>query len=88
MAKTTMNSRKKRQVRQRIASDRRARCTNPYCNKVERLTIDHVVPLSQGGTDNIHNLQLLCRACNTAKGDRIIDYRKLRRRLEKQVQYV
>ena len=33
-------------------------------------TIDHVVPESRGGTDHIENLQLLCAACNSEKGDR------------------
>ena len=34
------------------------------------LTIDHVVPRSRGGTDHLENLQLLCAACNSIKGDR------------------
>ena len=34
------------------------------------LTVDHVVPSSQGGTDHLENLQLLCGACNSLKGDR------------------
>ena len=33
-------------------------------------TVDHVVPQSQGGTDHFDNLQLLCGACNSVKGDR------------------
>ena len=34
------------------------------------LTVDHVVPQSQGGSDHLDNLQLLCGACNSVKGDR------------------
>ena len=37
-------------------------------------TIDHVVPRSRGGTDHIENLQLLCAACNSLKGDRDQSY--------------
>ncbi|MDE2861355.1 MAG: DNA methyltransferase [Chloroflexota bacterium] len=37
-------------------------------------TIDHVVPRSRGGTDHIENLQLLCGACNSIKGDRPQEY--------------
>ena len=33
-------------------------------------TVDHVVPRSQGGSDHFDNLQLLCGACNSVKGDR------------------
>ena len=37
-------------------------------------TIDHIVPLSRGGTDHLENLQLLCGACNSLKGDRPQEY--------------
>ena len=37
-------------------------------------TIDHVVPRSRGGTDHVDNLQLLCGACNSIKGDRPQEY--------------
>ena len=32
------------------------------------LTVDHIVPRSKGGSDHFDNLQLLCGACNSAKG--------------------
>ena len=37
-------------------------------------TVDHVVPRSRGGTDHEGNLQLLCGACNSLKGDRPQEY--------------
>ena len=34
----------------------------------QNFTVDHLVPLSKGGTHHIDNLQLLCNACNSKKG--------------------
>ncbi len=33
-------------------------------------TIDHIRPKSQGGTNQLENLQLLCKQCNNQKGSR------------------
>ncbi len=33
-------------------------------------TVDHIIPRSRGGTDHPENLQLLCAACNSLKGNR------------------
>lgn len=39
------------------------------------LTVDHVVPVHLGGSNDITNLQCLCRPCNSIKGRQIIDFR-------------
>lgn len=40
----------------------------PYCNKpCDNPTIDHFIPVAQGGTDDVENLVLCCRACNSSK---------------------
>lgn len=49
------------------------------CGKKEPevvLTADHIVPISNDNSSNyIFNIQPLCRTCNSAKGDKILDYR-------------
>lgn len=40
-----------------------------------RLTVDHVIPLSLGGTNSLDNFQPLCADCNRRKGARLVDYR-------------
>ncbi|WP_067541439.1 TerD family protein [Nocardia crassostreae] len=41
------------------------------CGDSHYLEFDHVIPLSRGGATSAANLQILCRACNRAKGARI-----------------
>lgn len=39
-----------------------------YCGSGESLTLDHIVPRSQGGDDEDSNLVTCCRPCNSRKG--------------------
>lgn len=63
---------------QRIASEAVARHRRLHGNicpgwhrpahPADDLTADHIVPRAHGGTNSRDNVQVLCRACNSAKG--------------------
>lgn len=56
------------ELRQEVFQRDGYRCVS--CGASTRLTIDHIIPISKGGTNDRANLQTLCRPCNTSKGTR------------------
>lgn len=38
-----------------------------YCRRALPLTVDHAIPLSRGGTDDIENILPSCQSCNSKK---------------------
>jgi len=45
------------------------------CGKQEKLTVDHVIPVTSQGNSDIQNIQPLCHSCNSKKGTAIMDFR-------------
>lgn len=48
------------------------------CGSTEKLTKDHKIPKSKGGSNEPENIGTLCVYCNSIKGDKIMDYEQLR----------
>jgi len=55
-------------LRQRAYERDGHRCV--ICGTDAELTIDHIVPVSKGGANNLENFWTLCRPCNIRKGTR------------------
>ncbi|MFC2150110.1 HNH endonuclease [Calditrichota bacterium] len=63
-----------KRVRYRVLEAAKGRCA--LCGRtVEEhgivMTIDHIIPVSKGGKNDIQNLRALCMSCNMAKGSEI-----------------
>ena len=53
--------------------------------EIRNLEIDHIIPKSKGGGDYYENYQLLCSACNKMKGDRPMEYLRMKRSKEEEL---
>jgi len=53
---------------QHLLGEVEANC--PYCGEYAKLTIDHIISLSKGGSDDIENKILCCWKCNQSKTNR------------------
>jgi 5-methylcytosine-specific restriction endonuclease McrA len=45
------------------------RCVD--CGSREKLEFDHIIPVSEGGSNTARNIELRCESCNRRKGNEI-----------------
>ena len=38
-----------------------------FCGETRNLQIDHIMPVSTGGTNELNNLRVLCKSCNARR---------------------
>ena len=69
-------------TKRKLYGDQEGHCAG--CNthfKARHLEIDHIIARNKGGTDHVDNLQLLCGSCNRIKGDRGMEYLRVKLQL-------
>jgi len=66
-------------VKERLYKEQNGKCN--ACGREFEMwdfEIDHIIPKSRGGGDYYENYQLLCANCNRIKGDRTMEYVRLK----------
>lgn len=41
-----------------------------YCNSFNKLSLDHIIPVSNGGDTTFNNIVLACKSCNSSKNNK------------------
>ena len=73
-------------VKERLYKEQNSLCNGCKTQfELRNLEIDHIVPKSKGGGDYYENYQLLCGACNRMKGDRPMEYLRMKRNKEEEL---
>ena len=44
-----------------------------FCGTTEKITRDHIIPISRGGENMAQNIQPLCRSCNAKKHTKLME---------------
>lgn len=70
MTRRTIPAAVDRRVR-KAAENRCGYCLSPQYLVMARLEIEHIIPLSKGGTDEESNLWLACPICNGHKSNKV-----------------
>ncbi len=76
---TIKNKFTKVEIKTRLFGEQKGKCRR--CSALfefRHFHVDHIIPKSRGGRDNLENLQLLCGSCNNIKGSKDMEYLKIR----------
>ena len=66
-------------IKERLYKEQDVKCN--ACGtafEIHHLEIDHIIPKAKGGGDYYENYQLLCGSCNRIKGDRTMEYLRMK----------
>ncbi|MCL2745466.1 MAG: HNH endonuclease [Planctomycetaceae bacterium] len=66
-------------VKERLYKEQNGKCN--ACGRefeIRDFDIDHIIPSTKGGGDYYENYQLLCSSCNKIKGDRTMEYVRMK----------
>jgi len=58
-------------VRREVWRRDQGRCSTPGCGSRKNLEFDHIIPFSEGGSNTVRNIELLCEECNRKKSNNI-----------------
>lgn len=65
----------KAQLFHELTFERGPKCA--LCRRARACVLDHILPLSGGGTNGRHNLQPSCKRCNELKGSSVTWHNKI-----------
>ena len=68
--------------KRKLYGDQEGNCAGCQTHfEARNLTVDHIIARAKGGTNHIENLQLLCGNCNSIKGNRGMEYLRVKLQL-------